>query len=237
VARISENSEQVIDHLEHPRHMRAFTTADVNPATEKLLSAEAGPTPRGDRLTLAIKLRTADETIVDAGFQTQGRMPIPSASCFCTMIVGKRLDEAIAVTVQDLNQALHGLPETRHRQPVLVVDAFDSIVRNLRGLPPREKPKPGEPPICVCYQVPESVIERAIRLQGLTTVEEITAATRAGGGCGSCHPDIEEIIARCGRGEYKFHITMADYEAAHRQFGTAMPSAEESSHNPPATES
>ena len=39
-------------------------------------------------------------------------------------------------------------------------------------------------------------IERAIRENDLTTVEEVTNYTKAGGGCGSCHDAIQEIIDR-----------------------------------------
>jgi NifU-like protein len=236
MARMAEYSEKVLDHLNHPRHNGLPTEAGIAPDAEKLLSADAGPTSRGDRLTLAIRLRTADERILDAGFQATGRMPIPSASCFCEMIAGKTLDEALQITVQDLNQALEGLPEVRHRQPVLAVEALDTIARKLRGLPPRARPEAGEKPVCICYQVPESVIERAVRLQGLKTVEEVTAATQAGNGCGSCHEDLAEIIARCERGEYRYHIPLADYEAAHQQHGRPMPTGEELARNPPPGE-
>jgi len=197
VARMAEYSEKVYDHLNHPGHSVLLTEANLASAGERLLSAAAGPTPRGDRLTLSIKLRTADETVLDAGFQATGRLPIASASCFCSMIIGKTLDEAAQITVQDLNQALEGLPEIRNRQPVLVVEALDSIVRKLRNLGPRPQPQAGEEPVCICYQVTEEEIEHAVRSQGLKTVDEVTAATKACGGCGSCRDDIEEIIKRC----------------------------------------
>jgi NifU-like protein len=193
---MAEYSEKVLDHLNHPRHSGLLAEAQA-PATEKLLSAAAGPTPRGDKLVLSIKLRTADEMILDAGFQATGRLPVPSASCFCEMIIGKTLDEAGKITVQDLSQALEGLPEIRNRQPVLAVEALDNIVRKLRGLGPRPELQDGVEPVCICYQVPEEEIVRAIRERGLATVEEVTAATRACGGCGSCREDIEEIIERC----------------------------------------
>jgi NifU-like protein len=38
-------------------------------------------------------------------------------------------------------------------------------------------------------------ISRAAIEGGLQEVEEITDATGAGGGCGSCHPEIEELLA------------------------------------------
>jgi len=49
--------------------------------------------------------------------------------------------------------------------------------------------------ICTCFFVSERTIEREIQTQGLTTVAEVTRACNAGGGCGSCHQLIQEILA------------------------------------------
>ena len=49
--------------------------------------------------------------------------------------------------------------------------------------------------ICTCFFVSERTIEREIQARGLTTVAEVTKACNAGGGCGSCHLLIEEILA------------------------------------------
>jgi NifU-like protein len=50
--------------------------------------------------------------------------------------------------------------------------------------------------ICKCFNVTDKEIERAVRDHHLTTVEEVTNYTKAGGGCGGCHDQIREIIAR-----------------------------------------
>ena len=49
--------------------------------------------------------------------------------------------------------------------------------------------------ICTCFFVSERTIEHEINLRGLTTVAEVTKACNAGGGCGSCHQLIQEILA------------------------------------------
>ena len=49
--------------------------------------------------------------------------------------------------------------------------------------------------ICTCFFVSERTIEHEITLRGLTTVSEVTRACNAGGGCGSCHQLIQEILA------------------------------------------
>ena len=48
--------------------------------------------------------------------------------------------------------------------------------------------------ICTCFFVSERTIEREIQARGLTTVAEVTNACNAGGGCGSCHQLIQEIL-------------------------------------------
>jgi NifU-like protein len=49
--------------------------------------------------------------------------------------------------------------------------------------------------ICRCYVVDEDVIRKAIAGHGLHQVEEVTAVTRAGGGCSSCWDDIQAILS------------------------------------------
>jgi len=49
--------------------------------------------------------------------------------------------------------------------------------------------------ICRCYVVAEDVIRKAIADHQLKQVEEVTAVTRAGGGCSSCWDDIQGILS------------------------------------------
>ena len=48
--------------------------------------------------------------------------------------------------------------------------------------------------ICTCFFVSERTIEREIQTRGLTTVAEVTRVCNAGGGCGSCHQLIQEML-------------------------------------------
>src|SRR5579862_8426281 len=48
--------------------------------------------------------------------------------------------------------------------------------------------------ICRCFVVDEDVIRKAIAEHQLKQVEEVTAVTRAGGGCSSCWDDIQVIL-------------------------------------------
>jgi len=53
---------------------------------------------------------------------------------------------------------------------------------------------PADKIICRCYVVAEGVIRKAITDHQLRQVEEITAVTRAGGGCSSCWDDLQAIL-------------------------------------------
>lgn len=50
--------------------------------------------------------------------------------------------------------------------------------------------------ICTCFGVTDREIETAVRENNLTTVEEVTNFTKAGGGCGGCYGEIQKIIDR-----------------------------------------
>ena len=55
---------------------------------------------------------------------------------------------------------------------------------------------PGEDSlVCRCFVVSEDVIRRAIDEHQLHQVEEVTACTKAGGGCSSCWDDIQAILS------------------------------------------
>jgi len=49
--------------------------------------------------------------------------------------------------------------------------------------------------VCRCLGVASPRIFEAARKQGFVSVAAVTKALRAGGGCGLCHPEIEEILA------------------------------------------
>jgi len=49
--------------------------------------------------------------------------------------------------------------------------------------------------VCACFSVEESAICAAIRANKLTTVAEIGAALRAGTNCGSCIPELKQLLA------------------------------------------
>jgi assimilatory nitrate reductase catalytic subunit len=67
----------------------------------------------------------------------------------------------------------------------------------LSGRAPAGTPDEGRI-VCACHNVGLARITRAILDQGLTSVALIGAALKAGTNCGSCIPELKELIVDVG---------------------------------------
>src|SRR3989339_361225 len=178
-------SEKVMDHFLHPRNVGEIENADG--------VGEVGSLACGDALTLYIKLDDSGH-IRDAKFKTFGcASAIASSSALTEMIKGMTIEEARKVTNKDIAAFLGGLPEEKMHCSVMGKEALEKAIENYQGAPAKE---PGEQIVCECFGVTDREIERAVRENNLTTVEEVTNYTKAGGGCGNCHDAIRQIIER-----------------------------------------
>ena len=178
-------TDKVKDHFLNPRNVGEIEDPDG--------VAEVGSIACGDALKFTFKL---DENgkIIEAKFKTFGcASAIASASAMTEMIKGMTVEEAAKVTNQDIANYLGGLPQEKMHCSVLGREALEKAISNFKGAPVRAEE---EKIVCECFGVTEKEIERAILENRLTTVEEVTNYTKAGGGCENCHPIIQEIIDR-----------------------------------------
>ncbi|WP_411351562.1 molybdopterin-dependent oxidoreductase [Leisingera aquaemixtae] len=65
----------------------------------------------------------------------------------------------------------------------------------LTGIPAADRPDPG-PVVCACFNVGANTILNAIQSGGLVSIADVGTALHAGTNCGSCRPDIAELLAR-----------------------------------------
>ncbi len=63
--------------------------------------------------------------------------------------------------------------------------------------------------LCHCLTVTWQEVEDTILERGCRTVEQVTACCGAGGGCRTCHPEIQELIALVGPARGGFRNLLA----------------------------
>ena len=101
-----------------------------------------------------------------------------------------------AIIGQDRHALEREFPELepgREHCPQLACDALLAAIREYSDAA-RDDWAGDEALICTCFFVSERTIEREIASRSLETVAEVTRACNAGGGCGSCHQLIQEIL-------------------------------------------
>lgn len=154
---------------------------------------EVGSMICGDALRLTLKIDRKSNKITDAKFQTFGcASAIASSSALTELIKGKAIDEALKIGNQDIAEYLGGLPKEKMHCSVMGKEALEAAIANYRG--EKKPPEREEKIICECFEVSEEKIRKVAIENHLTTVEDITNYTKAGGGCGSCISAVEAIL-------------------------------------------
>lgn len=191
-------SEKVKDHFLHPRNARVIEDANA--------VGDVGSIICGDALRLMLKVNPTTDIIEDAAFQTYGcGSAIASSSALTEMLIGKSLTEAEKITNQQIADYLGGLPAEKMHCSVMGREALDAAIANYHGKTYEHMHDEDGEIVCHCFGVGVNKIKKVVWENHLTTVEEVTNYTKAGGGCQSCHMRIEEIIddvwvdlERCG---------------------------------------
>ena len=167
---------------------------NAGPLEDANAIGEVGSIACGDALKLYLKI-SGDGVIEKAGFETFGcASAIASSSVLTDMVKGLHVDEALKITNADIAKALDGLPREKMHCSVMGQEALEAAIRQWKGEPAMPKTQEEGKLVCKCFNVTDATIIRAIRENGLKTVEDVTAFTKAGGGCGDCRDEIAEIL-------------------------------------------
>ena len=182
-----EYTDKVKEHFFNPHNVGEIENPDG--------TGEVGSLACGDALKLTFKL---DENgkIANAKFKTFGcASAIATSSVLTEIIKGMTIEQAGRVTNKDIADYLGGLPEQKMHCSVMGREALEAAIENYQTGGKKKHELEGKV-VCTCFGVTENEIERVIRENDLTTVEEVTNYCKAGGGCGGCKGEIEKIIER-----------------------------------------
>lgn len=205
-----EYTKKVREHFMNPKNVGEMKDASA--------VGEVGSLACGDALKLFLKIDD-DDRIVDATFQTFGcASAIASSSALTELLKGKTLEEAENITNKEIADYLGGLPEEKMHCSVMGQEALEVAIKTYRGEPVEVHEHEGNI-VCHCFGVTDEQILRAVKENNLTTVEEVTHYTKAGGGCGNCLEDIQRLIdeatgkaAACEFPEGKPHPILSNIE-------------------------
>lgn len=114
-------SEKVLEHFQNPKNAGVIEDADG--------IGEIGQQDCGDFLRVFIKVDR--DKIVDVKYQIRGCVAaIACASAMTELALGKRIEEALQVTEEDIVAALDGLPEDKLHCSNLGADGLRMAIVN-----------------------------------------------------------------------------------------------------------
>ena len=184
-----EYTDKVLEHFKNPKNVGEVKNADG--------TGQVGSLVCGDALKLTLKIDKETQIIKEAKFLTFGcASAIASSSVLTEMIIGKTLQEASKITNQDIANELGSLPEEKMHCSVMGMEALEAAIKSYHqgGKPVVYEQETSSKIICKCFNVSEETIIKAIHTNKLTSVEDITHFTKAGGACGKCKGEIQKIL-------------------------------------------
>ncbi|MGF1539765.1 MAG: Fe-S cluster assembly protein NifU [Pleurocapsa sp.] len=185
-------TDKVMEHFHNPRNQGKITEKQEG---EEIVTGEVGSIACGDALKLHLKIDEATQTIKDATFQTFGcASAIASSSALTELLKGRKVEDALKLTNKEIAASLGGLPEEKMHCSVMGQEALEAAIYTYKGIPLDTHEEDEGNLICRCFGVSDTKIKRIIRENSLTTAEQVTNYVKAGGGCSSCLPDIDDLL-------------------------------------------
>ncbi len=177
--------------MNNPQHQGEITEEEAAAHGNKLIVADFGAESCGDAVRLYWEIDPKTDTIVNSKFKSFGcGTAIASSDVMTELCIGKTVQEAVKITNIDVEMALRDDPDTPAVPPQKMhcsVMAYD-VIKKAAGLYMGVESESFEEDIivCECARVSLGTLQEVIRLNDLTTVEQITDYTKAGAFCKSC---------------------------------------------------
>lgn len=176
--------ERVNEHFLKPRNVGQVEDQDAEGVSGSFLCGA----------TMRLTLKIDEQRITDAKFKAAGcGFLIAAASALTETIKDLALGRAATLPESAITDWFDEFPADRLHCARLCFEALNAALADYHNTA-REEWTGEEALICTCFGVSEKTIEYAIEAQSLHTINEVTRACNAGGGCQSCHPLIGDIL-------------------------------------------
>ena len=186
-----EYSQKVTDLMNNPQNMGEITEEQAKEMGATLIVADFGAESCGDAVRLYWAVDPKTDVIMESKFKSFGcGTAIASSDTMAELCKGKTVDEAVKITNIDVELAMRDTPDTPAVPPqkmhcsVMAYDVIKKAAAQYKGVDMESFEE--EVIVCECARVTLSTLQEVIRLNDLTTVEQITDYTKAGAFCKSC---------------------------------------------------
>lgn len=206
-------SDKVAQRMDNPTYLGVITQDDADKKGYQLVVADYGAESCGDAVRLYWLVDPKSDRIMEAKFKSFGcGTAIASSDMMAELTVGKTVDEAVKITNIDVEKALRDDPDTpavpgqKMHCSVMAYDVIKKAASIYKGVDMASFED--EIIVCECARVSLSTLREVIKLNKLTTLEQVTDYTKAGAFCKSCvkpggHEEREyylvDILAECQR--------------------------------------
>ncbi|MEA1880645.1 MAG: iron-sulfur cluster assembly scaffold protein [Campylobacterota bacterium] len=186
-----EYSNKVTDLMNNPQNMGDIKQEEADAMGAKLIIADFGAESCGDAVRLYWAVDPKTDKILSSKFKSFGcGTAIASSDVMAELCKGKTVQEAVKITNIDVEFAMRDNPETPSVPPQKMhcsVMAYD-VIKKAAGqyLNVDMESFEEEVIVCECARVTLSTLQEVIKLNNLTTVEQIADYTKAGAFCKSC---------------------------------------------------
>ena len=186
-----EYSNQVVNRMNNPKHQGEITEERAAELGAKLIVADFGAESCGDAVRLYWAVEESSDRILESKFKSFGcGTAIASSDVMAELCIGKTVDQAVKITNIDVEFALRdnadtpAVPPQKMHCSVMAYDVIKKAAAEYKGVDMESFEQ--EQIICECARVSLATLKDVIKINKLTTIEQITDYTKAGAFCKSC---------------------------------------------------
>lgn len=186
-----EYSNQVVNRMNNPKHQGEITEERAAELGAKLIVADFGAESCGDAVRLYWAVEESTDKILESKFKSFGcGTAIASSDVMAELCIGKTVDEAVKITNIDVEFALRdnadtpAVPPQKMHCSVMAYDVIKKAAADYKGVDMESFEE--EQIVCECARVSLATLKDVIKINKLTTIEQITDYTKAGAFCKSC---------------------------------------------------